>query len=407
MQRKKLNVATKGFLKKALFTVMAIVVYSLGNQIPIPLVKMTVEYQTMIRHYHMSMLSILTGANLPDLSLFSLGFSPYMAAMMIIQLLVMMKWSIVEEISQRQLMYLQNLLSLLFALIEAAIIANGFSLAAGSDHLLKVLMIIVTLTAGAMFVQWLGNVTTIYGIGGMVVLIVGNMLHSNMNRLVLPCRQLLKMKNGIWLLAALIIGSLLIAWLTIIFHAAHYETKQIQISLPSQIEPAVFPIGFNLGTMMTFMLGMSFLVIPSLVASLFKMPAFWNSPKFQIGFAIVMTFLIDYFFAFVMLSPRQIAKGMRHSGNYLLGVEIGKPTRRFIRRRLSLFNFFSALVLGLLVGLQVAGSLLAPKIWQPLYALPISIVMMVLFMESLVEILNELTIPKRYQKLKEGILKSV
>lgn len=290
MQRKKLNVATKGFLKKALFTVMAIVVYSLGNQIPIPLVKMTVEYQTMIRHYHMSMLSILTGANLPDLSLFSLGFSPYMAAMMIIQLLVMMKWSIVEEISQRQLMYLQNFLSLLFALIEAAIIANGFSLAAGSDHLLKILMIIVTLTAGVMFVQWLGNVTTIYGIGGMVVLIVGNMLHSNMNRLVLPCRQLLKMKNGIWLLAALIIGSLLIAWLTIIFHAAHYETKQIQISLPSQIEPTVFPIGFNLGTMMTFMLGMSFLVIPSLVASLFKMPAFWSSPKFQIGFAIVMTF---------------------------------------------------------------------------------------------------------------------
>ena len=361
----------------------------------------------MIRHYHMSMLSILTGANLPDLSLFSLGFSPYMAAMMIIQLLVMMKWSIVEEISQRQLMYLQNFLSLLFALIEAAIIANGFSLAAGSDHLLKVLMIIVTLTAGAMFVQWLGNVTTIYGIGGMVVLIVGNMLHSNMNRLVLPCRQLLKMKNGIWLLAALIIGSLLIAWLTIIFHAAHYETKQIQISLPSQIEPTVFPIGFNLGTMMTFMLGMSFLVIPSLVASLFKMPAFWSSPKFQIGFAIVMTFLIDYFFAFVMLSPRQIAKGMRHSGNYLLGVEIGKPTRRFIRRRLVLFNLFSTLVLGLLVGLQIAGSLLAPKIWQPLYALPISIVMIVLFMESLVEMLNELMIPKRYQKLKEGVLKSI
>lgn len=407
MQIKNLDVSTKGFIKKALFTVMTIVVYSLGNQIPVPLVKATAEYQTMIHHYHMGMLSILTGANLPDLSLFSLGFSPYMAAMMIIQLLVMMKWSIVEEISQQQLMYLQNFLSLLFALIEAAIIANGFSLAAGSDHLLKVLMIIVTLTAGAMFVQWLGNVTTIYGIGGMVVLIVGNMLHSNMNRLVLPCRELLKMRNGIWLLAALIIGSLLIAWLTIIFHAAHYETKQIQISLPSQIEPAIFPIGFNLGTMMTFMLGMSFLVIPSLIASLFKTPAFWTDPKFQISFAVVMTFLIDYFFAFVMLSPRQLAKGMRHSGNYLLGVEIGRPTRHFIRWRLVLFNFFSALILSLLVGLQIAGSLLAKRIWRPLYALPISIVMMVLFMESLVELLNELSIPNRYQKLKERILKSV
>ena len=101
MQRKKLNVSIRAFLKKAFFTIMTIVVYSLGNQIPVPLVKMTTEYQTMIRHYHMSMLSILTGANLPDLSLFSLGFSPYMAAMMVIQLLVMMKWSIVEEISQR------------------------------------------------------------------------------------------------------------------------------------------------------------------------------------------------------------------------------------------------------------------------------------------------------------------
>ena len=63
--------------------------------------------------------------------------------------------------------------------------------------------------------------------------------------------------------------------------------------------------------------------------------------------------------------------------------------------------------MGLLVGLQIAGSLLAPKIWQPLYALPISIVMIVLFMESLVEMLNELMIPKRYQKLKEGVLKSI
>ena len=61
-------------------------------------------------------------------------------------------------------------------------------------------MIIVTLTAGAMFVQWLGNVTTIYGIGGMVVLIVGNMLHLQYESLVLPCRQLLKMKmeSGCW-----------------------------------------------------------------------------------------------------------------------------------------------------------------------------------------------------------------
>ncbi|MFR0592223.1 hypothetical protein ACLUWM_02970 [Limosilactobacillus mucosae] len=404
MQRKNIDVSTTGFIKKALFTVMTIIVYSLGNQIPVPLVKATAEYQAMIHHYHMGMISILTGANLPDLSLFSLGFSPYMAAMMIIQLLVMMKWSIVEEISQRQLMYLQNILSLLFALIEAAIIANGFHLATGS---VKVLMITITLTAGAMFVQWLGNVTTIYGIGGMVVLIVGNMLHSNMNRLILPCRQLLKMQHGVWLLAGLIVGSLLIAWLTIIFHAAHYETEQIQISLPSQIEAAVFPIGFNLGTMMTFMLGMSFLIIPSLIASLFKMPTFWSEPRFQIGFAIVMTFLIDYFFAFVMLSPRQLAKGMRHSGNYLLGVEIGRPTRHFIRWRLVLFNFFSALILSLLVGLQIAGSLLAKRIWRPLYALPISIVMMVLFMESLVELLNELSIPKCYQKLKERILKSV
>ena len=407
MQRKKLNVSTRAFLKKAFFTIMAIVVYSLGNQIPVPLVKMTTEYQTMIRHYHMGMLSILTGANLPDLSLFSLGFSPYMAAMMVIQLLVMMKWSIVEEISQRQLMYLQNFLALIFALIESTIIASGFKLAAGNDHQLKILMIIMILTAGSMFVQWLGNVTTIYGIGGMVVLIVGNMLHSNMNRLVLPCREILSMQNGGWLMVGLVVGSLLIAWLTIIFHAAHYETEQIQISLPSQIEAAVFPIGFNLGTMMTFMLGMSFLIIPSLIASLFKMPTFWSEPRFQIGFAMVMTFLIDYFFAFVMLSPRQLAKGMRNSGNYLLGVEIGRPTRRFIRRRLVLFNFLSALVLALLVGLQIAGSLLAKKIWQPLYALPISIVIMVLFMESLVELLNELSIPKRYNKLKERILKSV
>ena len=143
---------TKGILKKAGFTLMAITIYLLGSQIPVPAVRITHHYQQLMHESSVSALAAMSGANLPKLSLFSIGFTPFMVAMMAVQLALLMKLPYLRELSQRQILLLQNLLTMLIAVFEAHLLVGTARLIDGP---LEKITAIAALTAGAMLVTWL------------------------------------------------------------------------------------------------------------------------------------------------------------------------------------------------------------------------------------------------------------
>ncbi|MFR0595166.1 hypothetical protein [Limosilactobacillus mucosae] len=387
---------TKGILKKASFTLMAIAIYLLGSQIPVPAVKLTRHYQQLMHESSVSTLAVMSGANLPKLSLFSIGFTPFMVAMMAIQLVLLAKLPYLRELSQRQILLLQNLLTMLIAVFEAHLLVGNARLIDGP---LAKITAIAALTAGAMLVTWLGNLNGSRGIGGMVVLIICNMMRSVAVQAGKLFHQLAVNWQGWLLIIGIVLLSLGLIWFLAAFRLARYEDAQIRSYLPSYTPPLMYPIGLNLGVMMTFMIGTALAVLPALIGARLGHRTLLLNSQFQISFAASLTFLLTYFFAWLQFNPKQQAKQMLYTNSYLLNVQPGKPTQRYLRRRLVSLTFFGALLAMGVIVMSLSGSLIKNE-WGSILQLMAQLIMLVMFMNGLIDKLDELRIPRRYAKLK-------
>lgn len=105
----------------------------------------------------------MSGTNFQKLSLFMIGLNPLMIAMLIMQLLMMMRFFNVDSLSMRQMMIVQQIVTLILTLIQAVTLVIGLHL---TSDILQALDVIIILTAGSMFVVWLGYMNMEFGIGG-------------------------------------------------------------------------------------------------------------------------------------------------------------------------------------------------------------------------------------------------
>ena len=105
-------------LKRLGATLFILIIYVLGCTIPLPLVNISTTFRQILANSSIGIMSFMSGGNLQRLSLFSVGLSPLMIAMMIIQLLTMMRLFYFDTFSIKQMMRIQQWLTLIFAIIQ-------------------------------------------------------------------------------------------------------------------------------------------------------------------------------------------------------------------------------------------------------------------------------------------------
>ncbi len=105
-------------LKRLGATLFILIIYVLGCTIPLPLVNISTTFRQILANSSIGIMSFMSGGNLQRLSLFSVGLSPLMIAMMIIQLLTMMRLFYFDTFSIKQMMRIQQWLTLIFAIIS-------------------------------------------------------------------------------------------------------------------------------------------------------------------------------------------------------------------------------------------------------------------------------------------------
>lgn len=159
----KQNYQLKILYQRFLFTLVILFIYMLGSNIPIPFARMTHMYATMLDKTPVGMMSILGGANLSRLSIFSIGLSPFMTSMMVIQLMTMAHLFWVDTLSMNQVMMLQQWVTLILAIISATALTFMFHL---TGNLYQALAVILVWTTGSMLVLWIGVMNMRFGIGG-------------------------------------------------------------------------------------------------------------------------------------------------------------------------------------------------------------------------------------------------
>lgn len=252
----------KFFYRRLGFTMFVLLVYMLGCSVPIPFAKITRSAHQMINTSPLSVASLMSGVNLQHISLFTVGLNPLMIAMLFIQLFTMLRLFYFDTLSMPQMLTVQQVLTVILAAAQSFSVTVALHLTSGAYHVFVVTLI---LTAGSMFVVWLGVMNIQHGIGGTITIILFNIINLSLPNLIRSVRYLKRMPYAnLWILA-LVLVSLALGIFWIAFNRAYYPVKVVNHTMPSYTKPMTLPIGLNMGAMMTIMIGMAILMMPTML----------------------------------------------------------------------------------------------------------------------------------------------
>ncbi|WP_314737262.1 accessory Sec system protein translocase subunit SecY2 [Limosilactobacillus urinaemulieris] len=386
--------------RRVAVTLLTLLVYMLGSSIPVPFARFTKSFHHLLNNTPLSVVSFMSGANFQKLSLFMIGLNPLMIAMLIMQLLMMMKLFSLDSLSMRQMMVVQQFVTLILTLIQAVTLVIGLHL---TSDILQAIAVIIILTAGSLFVVWMGYMNMEFGIGGTITIVLFNMVTMSLPNLKKAVQGITTLGHPVfWIVALILVGILAIVFWNAFGHA-YYPVKTINTSMPSSAKPIIVPIGLNSGAMMTYMIGMALLMFPTMIGSLLGRDSIFANVYFDAIISGLLAFGLFYFFAFMQFNPKEQAKQLRNSNNYVLGIRPGKPTQEYLKQKLLRVSFWGALLNAIQLTLGLLGNQLLGK-FAGFAVIPMNIVMLVMFMTGIKDQLLTLLFPSRYEKLmkKEG-----
>nr|WP_225434959.1 accessory Sec system protein translocase subunit SecY2 [Limosilactobacillus reuteri] len=382
-------------MKRVGITLLILIIYMLGCTIPVPLTSISSIYREVLANSSVGIMSFMSGSNLQRLSLFMVGLNPLMIAMMIVQLLMMLRLFYFDTLSTNQVMRFQQWLTLILAVIQSLAITLGLHI---TKTLLDSLAVTLILTAGSLFVVWLGNINMKFGIGGTITIILFNIISGSFPSLIRSVKLLSQQRYGIIMvvLAGIVGCIILVFWIA--FNRAYYPIKIVNTMMSSHDKPIILPLGLNMGAMMTYMVGMSLLMVPTLLINVLGPRSIWANPYFNMAVSGGLAFVLFYFFTFVQFDPKEQAKTMLHNNNYIIGIRPGEPTKKYLQQVVLHVSFIGAVLNAIQLSFGLLGSQILGK-FAGLAIIPMNMIMIVMFMQGIKDQLLMLLFPLRYAHL--------
>jgi preprotein translocase subunit SecY len=366
---------------KILFTLFIIALYRVGSHVPVPGIDFSAVQkleESAKAGGVLGFLNLFSGGALTRFAVFGLGIMPYITASIIIQLLGVVipkleQWRDEGATGQRKITQATRYLTLALALMQSTGLAfvfhkGGSGLGVNSDIDLiphftvpRVLLVVLSMTAGTVFVMWLGELITQRGIGqGMSILIFANVVAGMPSGGAAVRAEGGNFKFGVILL------------LTAVLLVAIVFIEQGQRRIPVQFAKRVvgrrmyggqstyIPLKVNQSGVIPIIFASSVLYFPVLLSNVIhwkSVQAFINNNLVQptsatyIGLYGVLIIVFAYFYTAIAFDPHQQADIIRKQGGYIPGIRPGPPTERHLQGILnritlpgSLFLAFVALL---------------------------------------------------------------
>ncbi len=348
-------------------TLVLLVVYRLGFQIPIPgtdpqFLRSTADQGIM------GMLSALSGGAIGQTTVFALGIMPYISASIIFSMLTKVSPAL-EAVSkegaagQKRINQWTRLSVVPIAFVQAVLVYTGVFMAGGAqmveegmrDNRFSMFLIVVTsLIAGSMLVMWIGELITEYGVGNGASLIIMAGIIA-----VMPSSFASISGNpNFWQ----IVMFLCAIWVVVIFAVVfmHKGARRIPIQYARLTrgrrvyggQRHFLPIKVNMAGVMPIIFASVLFVIPTV---LFKwlgwatMESVFQDPT---GFVYVAVYLLLIFaFCFfwnrLMFQPEDIANNLREHGSFIPGIRPGQKTADYLSNVLTRVTLVGAAFLAI------------------------------------------------------------
>ncbi|MBI4059435.1 preprotein translocase subunit SecY [Candidatus Giovannonibacteria bacterium] len=364
--------------KKLLFVLAVLLVFRVTAALPIPGIDALRLRAFFEGNQFFGLLNIFSGGALDNLSVVMLGVGPYITASIIMQLLTMIVPRLKEiyqeegEAGRKRFNQYSRLLTVPLAVLQ------GFGLLVllerqgvlGDLGFGARVVNIAVVTAGSVFLMWLGELISEYGIGnGISILIFAGIVSgipSSIQRALLnfdPSQIPL-------LLGFLAAGLVIVAGVVVVTEAERpipvsYAKRirgmrvygGVSTHLPLRVNQAgVIPIIFALSILLfpqmivNFLAGSSNQILSSVSSAIL---AFLASPWAYALSYFILVFLFTYFYTAVTFDPDQISSNLQKQGAFVPGIRPGRPTSEFLYRILNRITLIGALFLGLIAVLPL------------------------------------------------------
>lgn len=360
--------------KRVLWTLFFLFIYCLGNQLVLPFVDLKNANIFGGAIGSLAFSSAMMGGNLRSMSLFSVGLSPWMSAMILWQMFSFSKKmglkNLPIEIQDRRRMYL----ALGIAIVQSLAVSLNLPIVSGVNASLAIFMNTILLIAGTFFLVWLSDLNSLFGIGGSIVILMASMM-ANLPYQIMDSIE--KLGIGWNVLLPLILFSLVFLYVSGVVQRARYRISINKINIHNRFKQySYLDIMLNPAGGMPFMYAMSLVSIPQYVFMLIQFmhpDNKWTSEAIKaltvgrplwLVIYLVMLFVLGLAFAFVNVSGEQISERMRKSGEYIYGVYPGQETSAYINHLVLRLGFIGALYMLFMAGAPMLIILVNPDYLQ-------------------------------------------
>ncbi len=375
---------------KVLFTLALLIIYRVGFHIPVPgFDQKKIESITQSRDTEGPLgraaeyMQMFTGGRLDKSSLFGLGIMPYITASIILMLLgevvpalkkLRQEGQTGHKKIQEYTRYLTVLICVVQSIMFMKLLGGEQGLTYAGMERQAMLMGVVGMTAGTIFLMWLGEQIDEYGIGNGISLIIMAGIISRMPWAIWTLWQSVDLRVGaapgtvgpakiLFLIAAFVFvvaGAILIT----------QGQRRIPIQQAKQMrgrrmyggQRHYLPLRVNHGGVMPIIFASSFMMFPPIIISqLARIERLADSTVLQTFqdvlrhdaytynvLYMLLIFLFAYFWVTVQFQPKEMAKNLRDSGSFIPGLRPGRRTAEYLETVMSRITYFGASFLAII-----------------------------------------------------------
>jgi preprotein translocase subunit SecY len=368
--------------KKLLIVLGLLAVFRLTAVIPLPGIPRESLQALFGGNQLFGLLDIFSGGGLSNLSVVMLGVGPYITASIVMQLLTMIVPSLEEmakeegEAGRRKINQWTRFLTVPLSALQAFGFINllqqqgrgaGVAFSFGAWELT---VAIITITAGTIFLMWLGELITEQGIGNGISLIIFVGIISQLPRVITQIAATWTSDQLLTYVTFLAVALVVIAGVVVVTEGQRsipvsYAKRVrgnrmyggVSTHLPLRVNQAgVIPIIFALSLMLfpgvvaNFLVGVKNAAVAGAatkVINLFQDQWFYGITYF------VLVVAFTYFYTSVTFDPNNIAENLQKQGGFVPGVRPGRRTARFLKYVINRITLTGALFLGLIAVLPL------------------------------------------------------
>ena len=361
----------KDLRNRILFVLAMLVIFRFAAHIPIPGVDAQALQDLFASNQILGLINIFSGGSMQNFSIVMMGIAPYITSSIIFQLLGMIIPKIEEmqkdESGRQKINTYTRLATVPLAALQSygmitLLQRSGYQIL-GNVGFFDLFSMIITITAGTIFLMWIGELISEKQVGNGISLLIFagiiSALPSTLQQLVINFDQ-----SQLYLL----LGFAVITIITIVGVIIINEgQRKIPVQYAKQIRgnrayggtSTHLPLRVNMAGVIPIIFAISVLLFPSMIAQFFisaetawianaaqwVIDIFENQLVYGVSY-FLLVFGFTYFYTEVIFHPDQISENLQKQGGFIPGIRPGKQTAEYLSNTTHKIIFVGALFLG-------------------------------------------------------------